>query len=411
MPNSPYSKNIVNNINQLLVQAQAAYDVGDWSLLTQCLQQLILETDSNHPEVSECREHLLELALSVLEFGDFGQRWDVAKLLVRLGNIIIPPLVAILEDESADEELHWYAVRILGDLKSTEVISTLVQLLQLRDSEELRGMAAIALGELGEKAIFALSELLEHEKTRLLATQTLAYIRHKDTLKPLLTVVDDSQVAVRHLAIEALSIFHDERVSTVLLRALNDENATIRRSAVLGLGFWADLCSKLDLVARLQPLLYDPDVEVACAATISLSRMGCDGAAQHLYQVLVSPQSEVKLKIEAIRALAWVGTVSGLEYLQQSLYLIESQTLWLQVVTVLGRVQDAALTPKAADILLEMLRLEHPAINIASIKNAIASSLGQLGQVKAVETLKKMLEDKDKQVQLHAIAALKNLVS
>ena len=81
----------MNHIKQLLEQAQAAHDVADCSLLIQYLQKLILIADSQHPEIVQNQEYLLELALSILEMGDFQQRWDVAKVLINLGTIAINP--------------------------------------------------------------------------------------------------------------------------------------------------------------------------------------------------------------------------------------------------------------------------------------------------------------------------------
>jgi HEAT repeat protein len=399
----------VNNINQLLVQARVAYDAAEWSLLIQCLQQLILETDSKHLDEVECQENLLELALSALEVGDFQQRWEVAKMFTRLGNIAIPPLVAILEDDATEDELRWYAVRILGELKQTEVIPPLVELIQSSDNEELRGMAAIALGQLGKTAILAVTELLANDDTRLLATQTLCYIRNQETILPLLSVVQDSQVAVRAAAIEALSSFHDSRIPQVLLTSLEDTSATVRQEAVRGLGYRPELRDRLDLVTCLQAKLYDTNIDVACAAVVSLSRMGCDAAAFHLYQVLVTYDTALKIQIEAIRGLAWIGSISGLEYLQQALNTLVSPTLWQQIVVILGRVQHSFLNQKATEILLEILHQKHPASKIGNIKSAIALSLGQLGRDEAIETLIFLSGDTDNQVRLHAIAALKNL--
>jgi hypothetical protein len=97
---------MVSNINQLLVQAQTAYNAADWSSLIQYLQQLILGADSEHPEIVKNRQYLLTLALSMLEMGDFQQRWEITKVLTRLGNVTIPPLIDILEDEDVEEELR-----------------------------------------------------------------------------------------------------------------------------------------------------------------------------------------------------------------------------------------------------------------------------------------------------------------
>ncbi|BBD69879.1 HEAT repeat-containing PBS lyase [Nostoc commune NIES-4072] len=399
---------MVSNINQLLVQAQTAYDAADWSSLIEYLQQLILGSDLQHPEVVKNRQHLLTLAISMLEMGDFQQRWEITKVLTNLGNIAIPPLIEILEDEDAEEELRWYAARTLGEFQQPEVIAPLVELLKTDEDEELKAIAATALGQMGTVAITSLTELLADEDTRLLAVRSLSCIPQIETITPLLSIVQDSQATIRTAAIEALSSFHDERVPPILLNALDDIAATVRRAAVLGLGFRPDLREALDLVTRLQPRLYDFNLDVCCAAAVSLSRMGCDDAAQQLFKLLISPHTPLPLQLETIRALSWLGTLSSLEYLQTAFNQITSETLWQEIVTVLGRVQKPQTT-LAVEVLLQILRLQHPATEIVSVKSAIALSLGQLGEIQAIEPLISLLADSDASVRLHAIAALKNL--
>ncbi|QHG15346.1 HEAT repeat domain-containing protein [Nostoc sp. ATCC 53789] len=399
---------MVSNINQLLVQAQTAYNAADWSSLIQYLQQLILGSDSQHPEVVKNREYLLTLAISMLEMGDFQQRWEITKVLTHLGNIAIPPLIDILEDEDAEEELRWYAARTLGEFQQPEAIAPLVELLKIDEDEELKAIAATALGKMGNVAITSLTELLADEDTRLLAVRSLSCIPQTETITPLLTVVQDPQATIRTAAIEALSSFHDERIPPILLNALDDIAATVRRAAVLGLGFRPDLREALDLVTRLQPKLYDFNLDVCCAAAVSLSRMGCNDAAKHLFNLLISPQTPTKLQLETIRALSWVGTPSSLEYLQTAFNQITSETLWQEIVTVLGRVQKPQTT-QAVEILLQILRSQHPATEIVNIKSAIALSLGQLSEIQAIEPLISLLADSNVSVRLHAIAALKNL--
>lgn len=399
----------MDNINQLLVQAQIAHDADDWSSLIQYLQQLILGKDTKHPEISQNGEHLLELALSILEMGDFQQRWEIVKVFTHLGNIAIAPLIQILEDEDADEEVQWYAARTLGEFQHPDVIAPLVEFLRSVESQELKAIASTALGQIGIGAIAALSELLTQDDTRLLAVRSLSYIRHTATITPLLSVVLDSQSSVRAAAIEALSSFHDERVPCVLLNALDDQVAIVRRAALLGLSFRPDLRETLDLVQKIQPKFDDLNQDVACAAAVALSRIGGEDAAKQLFDVLMSPQPSLQLQLEAIRALSWLGTPSSLEYLQQVLNQCTSEVMCQEIVTVLGRVQQPQLTTFAAEILLEMLQSQHPATKIANIKSALALSLGQLGKIEAIDPLILLLADQDTLVRLHAIAALKNL--
>jgi HEAT repeat protein len=393
----------VNNISQLSAQAQAAYRAGDWSSLIQHLQQLIsVAKDEAEPE------YLLELSLSVLEMGDFQQRWDIAKVLISLGTISINPLIDILEDEDAEDELRWFAARILGEFPHPDVINSLVEFLRTGEDEELKAIAASSLGQMGAVAIPQLSQLLKDEDTRLLAVRSLAYIRRTETITPLLTVVQDSQIAVRAAALEALSSFHDERVAPVLLNALNDLAAPVRRAAIVGLSYRPGLCAELDLIGRIQPLLYDFNIEVCCVAAVALARMG-DDAAQILFSVLISPHTPITLQLEIIRALSWLESLTGLEYLQQALNQLTSATLWQEIVTVLGRVQKPELRTAATEILLQTLQTTHPATQINSVKSAIALSLGQLGCTQATELLNQMVEDPDEFVRLHAIAALNKL--
>lgn len=399
----------MNNINQLLVQAQAAKDLADWSSLIQYLQQLILGENTRHPELVKNREHILKLALSILEMGDFQQRWEVTKVLTNLGNIAIPPLIEILGDEDTEEELRWYVAKILGEFQHPDAIGALVELLKTNENEELKAIAATALGQMGTAAITALSELLTEEDTRLKAVRSLCCIRQTETITPLLSVVQDSQAAIRTAAIEALSSFHDQRVPSTLLEALDDVAVTVRRAAVLGLGFRPDLCSELDLVTKLQPRLYDFNLEVCCTAAVALSRMNCDEAAKQLFQVLILPQTPIKLQLEIIRALSWMEILSSVEYLQQALNHTSSEATWQEIVTVLGQVQQPQLTQLATEILLDMLQSKHPATQIANIKSAIALSLGQLGKMQTIEPLISLLADANASVRLHAIAALKNL--
>lgn len=424
-----------NKVN-LLEQAQLALAAANWSLLIQCLQQLILEDPIQEasPVSSEVKprsdlalgersarsrksplaeselKQLLDLAIEVFVSGDFHQRWDIAKVFSRLGMIAIAPLIEILEDEDADEELRWYAARSLGEFNHPVVVTALVELLKTDESEELSAMAATALGNIGSPAVASLTALLTQEDTRLLAVRSLSHIRRSETITPLLGVVQDPQIGVRAAAIEALSSFHDPRIPPVLLRALDDVAPSVRREAVIGLSFRADLWEELDLVNRLSPRLYDFNLEVCCSTAVALSRLGTDAAAAPLFQVLMSPHTPIKLQIEVVRGLGWLGTVTGLKYLRSCLNQQPSVTLWQEIVTVLGRVEQPNLRGEAAEILSGVLQSDHQAIQYPTVKQAIALSLGQLGDVRAITPLIQLLAA-DAGVRLHAITALKQLDS
>ena len=407
----------------VLEQAMAAAQQQDWSLLNQCLQQLPLgdptheshigknPTDAAGRSVSlsdRDLDQVLNLALDVLKAGDFQARWDVAKVMPKLGVRAIAPLIEILQDDAADVELCWFAIRLLSGFNHPHVIATLVDFLKTVEDEDLAAMASATLSSLGDGAIEALSRLLSEPESRLLATRSLAQIRRLRVITPLLGVVGDSQVAVRAVALEALSSFQDPRIIPVLLEGLNDLAAAVRKEAVIGLGLRADeLEGELDLLGRLKPLLYDFNQEVCQQAAIALGRLGTDEAALALFNVLMSSATPVLLQIDLIRALSWVGTAKTLDYLQQAL-MIASMGCVLEIVRVLGRVEKPELKAKSAQILLEFLNSQHPHTAREAVKQAIALSWGELKEVSVLEALVGLLAESAMSVRLHAIAALKN---
>ena len=444
---------------KVLEQAAFAAEQKNWSLLSECLQKLPVKKNSASeysatPEI----EQLLSLAIEILETGDFYQRWEAAKIFPRLGSVAIAPLVKILADEDEeDRELRWFAARILGDFHHSAAISALVDVLKTSNNEDLTAMAAAALASLGagaknatafKAAIAALTDLLARDDTRALAVKALAHIRHSETIAPLLSVVRDREVAVRTTAIEALSSFHDDRIAPVLVDALKDTAASVRRQATIGLGLRAELQEQLELVEQLKLQLVDFNQEVCSAAAIALGRMKNDSAADVLFEALLSTYTPVALKVQIVRSLSWIETPKALSYLQQAIAArnvailsrgdleqgsrgdleqgsrgdleiksrgelpmpntpTEIDIVCLEIIAVLGRVEQRDLVPMAVEILLDALNSNYPAMQHARLKQALTTSLGQLKDPVAVEALIQMLADPDEGVKWHAIAALK----
>lgn len=393
----------------ILQKAQVAADRQNWPGLVECLQQVTAK--GGKPQEQQILEEAVSLAIQALEWGDFQDRWEIAKVLPNLGNSAIAPLIAVLEDEDADTEPRWFAARILGKFDRPEVIQALVKLVKNSD-EELSQIAAETLGNFGPTAIESLATLLLQEDSRLFATAALAQIRRTETIPPLLSVVGDSQVAVRAAAIEALSSFHDSRIPPVLVAALKDPATAVRKEAVRALGVRAYLDGELDLVNLLKPLLSDIRLEVCQQAAIAIGRVKTDAAAAALFEVLRSPTTPVELQIETVRALSWMETATALEYLQQTLiaeFYNTNSPVCQEIVTVLGRVEKPELKAKAAEIMIELLKTGHPAVQSARIKQSLALGLGQLGDMRGLDALISMLGDADNSVRLHCTAALKQL--
>ncbi|WP_449416749.1 HEAT repeat domain-containing protein [Phormidium nigroviride] len=419
-------------MSDVLEQAQAAAQQGNWSLLAQYLQQL--GNGNQKLEISGSYvQQLLTLALDVLAWGEFQDRWEIAKVLPNLGTIAIAPLIAIVEDEDADLEQRWFAVRILGNFDRPEAIAALVELLKTSETEELSTIAADTLASLGPSAIASLTNLLALEDSRQFATSALAQIRQPETIEPLLSVAGDRLASVRVAAIEGLSSFHDSRIPPVLVEALKDPATAVRKEAAIALGLRSYLDGEFDLVNLLKPLLKDIRLEVCSAAASALGRIKTDAAAATLFELFQSPTTPVSLQIEAVRALGWMETKTALEYLQKALIAEDklqekevnlpptleinshsssffplSSALTKEIVTILGRVETPNLKAKAAEILIDFLKVGEAAV-IEDIKQSIALGLGKLGNLEAIEPLIEMLADADSSIRLHCIAALKQL--
>ena len=405
----------------VLEQALAAAQQENWTLVIQCLLTLPLGMADEQNRIEKTRNgdresvqlsdrdlaQVLSLALDVLVGGDFQERWEVAKLIPKLGDRAIAPLIEILQDEEADLELRWFVIRILGGFQDVIVITTLLDFLKTADDQELAAMAAATLSSLGDRAIEALSSLLSVPESRLLATKALAQIRRPQTIVPLLSMVGNPDAAVRATAIEALSSFNDARIYSILIEALSDFAAPVRKEAVIGLGLRSDSRQELDLTNRLKPLLYDFNLDVCIQAAIALGRLATDEAVQALFEVLQSAATPLPLQLELIRVLGWVETEKSLNCLQQALETSTVNTA-LEIVRVLGRLDQSNLKAQATQILLDLLNSQHPAVQSNLVKQAVAQSWGELGDVSAIDALVGLLAEPAMSVRLHAIAALKN---
>ena len=381
---------------------------ANWILISQQLQQLLEKDELEQAVGIDASADALRIAIAIMRVGDFQTRWDVAKIFPQIGTQAIVPLLEILEDESADLEMRWFALRILGEFNQPQIVISLVKFLEETQEEELAIAAAQTLAKIGESAITALIELLKEEKTRLLAVKSLAQIRRSEVIEPLMSVVDDSITSVRFTAIEALSSFHEKCLIPVFIKALQDTSFSVRKEAIIALKMRVYLKEEFPIVNHLQPLIYDINSEVCQQAILALGCMKDEIAIQTLFDFLNYQNAPLFLKKEAVRALNWNGTYQALDYLKQSFYSSESN-LCKEIIIVLGRQESTEMKLYATTILIDFLNSEQEIIDESAIKQAIATSLGELRDKSALTYLEKLADDKDSKVKLYALAAMKKI--
>ncbi|MGF1537457.1 MAG: HEAT repeat domain-containing protein [Elainellaceae cyanobacterium] len=399
----------VDNSQNLTTQglAQDAVNQGNWGLAVQYLQQW--QQQPELPMAAIWRS----LALRTLEMGDFQTRWDVAKLISHCGPDLVQPkdVVALIGEASEEDwSLLWFLVRILGEFHQPESVSTLVDLLQRSPSEDVVAAITTALSQIGEPAIAPVSQLLDSPQTRHAAVQILARIRHPDAAAAVACVVNDSDPAVRALAITTLGDVAYPQAQPLLIAALRDVAAEVRRAAVVGLGARRDRLSS-ETIEQMGELLWDVSLSVRRAAISALGRLNCKAAADLLYDALQSSSTPPILEPDLLQALASTETRAGLDHLavyaEADSGKTDSGRRISAIAASLGRIKTSALVPKAVGLLMRLLTWTQSGDRAA--RQAIATSLGQLGQVDSTDTLIAMLSDADTGVRLHVTAALRKL--
>jgi HEAT repeat protein len=393
---------MLSGVSQLQETAQQ----GDWSAVAQALQQYDHAEDWTQLSEND-RAALVDLAIAVLKAGDFQARWEIAKLFPSFREAAILPLISLVKDEAEQPEARWFAVRLLGDAHHPAAIQVLVELLN-SEEEDWRELASVALATLGTRAIAPLSDLLIAPETRLLAVQALTQIRHSATIAPLLTVTQDQDSTIRAITIEALGSFHDPQIPPILIQALSDPSASVRRVAIAGLAVRKDLTKAFDLVNRFVDRLWDLNIGVCQQAAIALGRIGTDAAIDALSRAIATANTPETLQVEIIRALAWIGTPPAFHSLKNLLEpRDQAAQVYQEIVIALGRWADPSFKSAAAQVLIHALTQKFA--QAPQVHPAIALALGQLQQPAAIDSLIQLLASEDAGCRLHAIAALKQI--
>ncbi len=383
------SKSFISESSSLESLQQAA-DRGDWAAVSDGL--LELDPSSHGAEI-------LAWSLQVLTQGDFADSWQVAKVLPKLGDLAIQPLLDLLQNTELEAATHWCVGRILGESSSALVVAGVIEQLSQNPPAELAEILVRVLTDMGSPAIQQLNQLLAIPHQRKSAVLALGHIRHSQTIEPLIAVLNDPDAEIRRVAIEALGSFHDVRVPPVLITALTDLDSKVRRVAVMGLGMRPDLATAMQLVDRLTPLLQDlyPGVYLATAA--ALGRMGNEAAAIALGNCYQKETCPPDLQRQIVYAWGSIDLPITLPYLRQVLWTSNNETA---VVAIRSLNQLKNQQPAVAKLLAEYI--QHPAANNSPrLRQELTAVLGNMPDLLGVEGIVRLLADPDERVRWQAI--------
>ena len=394
-----------HDFNQVTIdRATTAANSGNWSIVIDTLQNL-------SPTQLDRNDRVLDLALQVLIEGDFEQQWEIAKIIPKLGEIAIQPLLDLVNDEDIDLENRWCGARILGGFAQPQVVTALVELIHQDEDPELTAIAIGALTKIGVPAIAALTEILttpvaSHPAHRRIAVTILAQIRHSQTIEPLIQVIDDADSQIRTLVVEALGSFHDPQIAPLLLTRLSDVAASVRTAAVIALSLRGDLAIELDLLRHLRPLLFDLDLAVCKATALGFARLADPRVVVVLNELLTSARTTNDLRSSVIFALGWIGSRAAID----SLIAVAATEpdLAPEIITSISKTERER-TYASQQLVIYLHSCVAANLAPAIVRQEIAAALGNLGNIDTVPALLELSGDPDDRVRLHAITAIAKL--
>ncbi len=383
--------------------AIAAADQGLWSIAIAALHNL-------SPAQIAGNQQVLDLSLQVLTQGDFEQQWEIAKIVPKLGEIAVLPLLEIVNDIEVDLENRWFGARILGEFDRHQVITALIDIIHDNEDAELTSIAIGSLTKIGAPAIGALTTILATPDLAIvqrgIAVTILAQIRHSQTIEPLIQLINDPDPQLRTTIVEALGSFHDRRIPPLLIAKLTDISASVRKAAVVSLSLRGDLATELPLSQYLRPLLFDLDLAVCEATALGLSRLPDPSVVGILAEILNSARTPDRLKSAVILALGWIGSREAIDSTIASLADIAT-ALVPEIMVGISKTERERVY--ASQQLVTYLHSQNLAAHPAIVKQELAAALGNLGHIDAVSALVELSSDLDERVRLHAITAMSKL--
>jgi putative membrane-bound dehydrogenase-like protein len=175
------------------------------------------------------------------------------------------PAVRRMVDGDADQEVRLQAIRLLTDLKDTEIVPSLLRLAADNSSADrlraaaLRAVVAIDAQPYG-KQIAEISRA-EDAPTELVAVaiEALADLRCDESTQAIATRLNDRRAALRAKAIEAYAQVQADDVATCLIPLLHDPDMLVQRAALSALSVVTDIADEQIRCQVMKALAAAPD--------------------------------------------------------------------------------------------------------------------------------------------------------
>ncbi len=337
---------------------------------------------------------------------------------------LVPLLILALSDE--DEHVRLRAAEQLARRKDVQAV---VPLLAMLSDEHIavRCQAMKTLGLLADERAIAplIAQLVEKdEQIRIASIRALAAFECREVAQAFTQVLaDDPAVQVRVTLVSALKQWSEDAVP-LLLRALSDQDSTVRCGAICALGERGDERAVDSLIMALA------DDTTRSAAIEALGQLGDKRAIDPLLRQLFERNADIRIYILAAVSLA---SFHQPEVAQAFIRVVEDSTLKSlrgSVAFALGQWDDERAVPlllsllvdenwqvrwraaealakhsdkRAVEPLLATLRDEKILVRCRAI-----DALGNSGDERAIDPLLRQFADKERQIRIAATAALRS---
>ena len=250
-----------------------------------------------------------------------------------------------------------------------------------------------ALGQIGgEKAFALIVKALEDEKAsvRSKAVHALSEFEGEKAFALIIKALGDRERIVRYAAISTLGKFGGEKAFALLEKMLGNSDKYVRSTAVSALGYIGGEKAFTLIVKALE----DNDGFVQGAAVRAFGKIGGEKALLLLKKALNDKDQFVRRS--AVYALGEIGDEKALSLLEKTL---NDKELYARrsAVYALGKIGDEKALPLLEKALNDKEQY---------VRRAAVSTLGDIGGEKAIALLEKVLKNKDLNMRSAAIFAL-----
>jgi HEAT repeat protein len=327
---------------------------------------------------------------------------------------IVPPLIALLNDEGPTIKDAAKALGAIGDARAVEPLIAALKNVYYHNT------ASNALAKIGTPAVEPLIAALNNDNiaVRNGAAEALGEIGDVRAVEPLISAFATCKPGQHHDTALALGKFHDARSDAVLIAFLStyvfeDLNGQIRPDnhiyydlKQLGWGPRSDAgitllvenndwdqCLRIGApaVERLIALFTDNNYEqVRGQIARTLGRIGDDRAVEPLIADIESDNPHDRSS--AIGALGLIGDARAVEPLIKVFYqgsAAEREAAARALGNLGAHLKDATIRIRVVDFLIASIKENW------DVGRGIVEALGQIGDVRAVEPLIALLQDKN----------------